>query len=122
MNLVHDINCADKVVVLDKEGRIVHQSEPSAFPLQNDKVKQLIEQPILKDGDEDLVEDEDIPPATQSLTAEELEKRDLERQTGDISLYRFYFSSVSSIMAITWLILATIYIGLGRAPRVYYPF
>ncbi|KAI1777294.1 ABC transporter type 1, transmembrane domain-containing protein [Hypoxylon cercidicola] len=46
----------------------------------------------------------------------------MERQAGDISLYKFYFQSVSPIMAVCWLGLAVIYIGLGRAPQLWLRF
>jgi hypothetical protein len=112
--LVHDFGCADKVIILDKDGRITQQGDTSASFLQEQCLKNFVSD--RHSGSNREVADADVQPAAAS-TPEELGKRDLERQTGDISLYRFYFRSVSLVMTMSWLGLAIIYIGLGRAPR-----
>ncbi|KAK6086716.1 hypothetical protein SCUP234_02236 [Seiridium cupressi] len=109
------------VVILDKDGRIAHQNEPSALSLPEDEVKHLTWQPELEDGDKQVWNEPDTLPATE-VAPDNREKHDLERQIGDFGLYKFYFSSVNPLLAISWLVLAIVYIGFGRAPQLWLRF
>ncbi|KAM0815312.1 putative ABC multidrug transporter [Seiridium cardinale] len=118
---VHDFSSADKVIILDKDGRIAHQNEPSALSLPEDEVKHLTWEPELEDEDKQALNEPDILLAIESLP-DNREKRDLERQIGDFGLYKFYFTSVNPLLAISWLVLAIVYIGFGRAPQLWLRF
>ncbi|KAK9426251.1 putative ABC multidrug transporter [Seiridium unicorne] len=110
-----------KVVILDKDGRTAHQNEPSALSLPEDEVKHLTWEPEPEDEDKQVLNEPDTLPATE-VAPDNREKHDLERQTGDFGLYKFYFSSVNPLLAISWLVLAIVYIGFGRAPQLWLRF
>ncbi|KAI0005802.1 P-loop containing nucleoside triphosphate hydrolase protein [Xylariaceae sp. FL0662B] len=118
---VQDLACAEKVVILDEDGRITYQGEPSALPLREQDIQRLTWEPHSDNGDKALVEKGDAASTSESVP-EDPEKRDSERQVGDISLYSFYFKSINPVMAGCWLVLAVIYIGLGRAPQLWLRF
>jgi hypothetical protein len=65
--------------------------------------------------DEDTTDDAESKPKVEAVR-EDSGALDLKRQTGDISLYKFYFKSVSWILAIFWLALAVLYTGLSKMP------
>ncbi|KDN69059.1 hypothetical protein CSUB01_10053 [Colletotrichum sublineola] len=71
---------------------------------------------MLRKSDDPEVESS--PPTLTDPSAVE-EDADLTRQSGDITLYKFYFKSVSAFVALFWLFLAIIYIGLGKAPQIW---
>lgn len=74
--------------------------------------------------DEDEDESPALPGATETIhvtkrpepKAEEL---DIKRQTGDFSIYRYYFKSVGPLYAFTFLGLGASYIFLGKLPQIW---
>jgi len=56
--------------------------------------------------------------ATVKSPVKDDKSSDLTRQTGDLSLYKFYMDSVGAFYFILWLALAAAYIGFGKAPRM----
>lgn len=69
--------------------------------------------------DEDTTDDAESKPKVKAVR-EDSEVLDLKRQTGDISLYKFYFKSVSWILAIFWLALAVFYTGFSKIPGKFF--
>lgn len=52
--------------------------------------------------------------------ASDTAKLELNRKTGDWSLYKFYFNSVGTLLCVGWLLLAAGYIFSDKIPRTYY--
>jgi ATP-binding cassette subfamily C (CFTR/MRP) protein 1 len=64
--------------------------------------------------------EEDTPPPTDSKASSTPVVDDAwKRQTGDLSLYKFYFKSVGAPLAVSFLCLAVGYIFMGRLPQIW---
>jgi len=68
-------------------------------------------------ADDENVNGEAQAPPKPDVVREDSEALDLKRQTGDVSLYTFYFKSASVAITFFWLGLAIIYTGLSKIPR-----
>ena len=63
---------------------------------------------------------EDTVPSTESKASSTPADDDAwKRQTGDLSLYKFYFKSVGARLAVSFLCLAIGYIFMGRLPQIW---
>ncbi|KAK1991372.1 putative multidrug resistance protein MDR [Colletotrichum falcatum] len=114
---VRFLGSADHIIVLAKGGAVVQEGSFASLQEKEGYVKAL----ALKAKSTTESDDPEVasgPPAvTEPSTAEE--DADLTRQSGDITLYKFYFKSVAAYMALFWLSLAMIYIGLGKVPQIW---
>jgi len=117
-HLVHHLPAADAIVVLAKDGQIAQQGSYVELQSSDGYVRDLALEKISKTK---VVENEKVNVAPVILKVdtviEDSEGLDLKRQTGDMSLYKFYFKSVSATVALFWLGLAIIYTGLSKIPR-----
>ena len=57
-----------------------------------------------------------LPAKTQNPSPKE-SGLDMKRQTGDPRVYKYYFKSIGILYSLTFLLLATAYIFLGKLPR-----
>ncbi|KAF6835949.1 ABC multidrug transporter [Colletotrichum plurivorum] len=114
---VHFLPSADHIIVLAKDGAVVQEGSFASLQETEGYVKDL----ALKTKSTTELDDPEVasgsPASTDPSPAEE--DADLTRQSGDITLYKFYFKSVSAFMALFWLFLAIVYIGLGKAPQIW---
>ncbi|OAA71991.1 ABC transporter [Akanthomyces lecanii RCEF 1005] len=79
------MDVADKIVVLDAEGRIASQGPPDI----------MAETSTLAAGETTATEPSAMPQSqTEVQPEEEDEAKQLLRQTGDVSVYKFYFKSL----------------------------
>lgn len=101
--------------MLAKDGAIVQEGSFASLQETEGYVKAL----ALKAKYTAESDDREVASTPSALTDSSSveEDADLTRQSGDITLYKFYFKSVAAFMALFWLFLAIIYIGLGKAPR-----
>lgn len=56
---------------------------------------------------------------TKGPTAGDTAKLELNRKTGDWSLYKFYFDSVGPLLCVGWLLFAAGYQFSDKVPRTY---
>ena len=120
-HLVHHLPAADAIIVLAKDGQIAQQGSYIELQSSDGYIRDLA---LGKTSKEKVAENENVndvalvPPQADPVR-EDSEALDLKRQTGDMSLYKFYFKSVSAAIAIFWLGLTIIYTGLSKMPCKY---
>jgi hypothetical protein len=106
---------ADHIIVLGKDGAVIQEGSFASLNEIDGYVKALaLKAKSTTESDDPEVASRPSILADPSAVEEDA---DLTRQSGDITLYKFYFKSVAAFMVLFWLFLAIIYIGLGKAPR-----
>jgi ATP-binding cassette subfamily C (CFTR/MRP) protein 1 len=119
MCLVNYLPSADSVILMNSDGTIVQQGAYDELRLSENDVKILESKG--KENDVSPSEgSDDKPEANRSkdkASAQSTSALELTRKTGDMSLYKFYFSSVGPTLVIGWMFLAGVYIFSTRIPR-----
>ncbi|ETS74059.1 hypothetical protein PFICI_13925 [Pestalotiopsis fici W106-1] len=118
---VHYLPASDAIIVLAKDGQIAQQGTFGDLKNTDGYVRDLALEQIARAKameDEDTTDGAESKPKVEAAN-ENSEALDLKRQTGDISLYTFYFKSVSWFLAVFWLALAILYTGLSKIPDVW---
>lgn len=118
---VHQLPCADNIIVLSTFGRIAQTGSFADLQAQDGYVKSLALEARSSHVDDDAREADTntsaIPPP---VTAAEEDENDLTRQTGDRALYKFYLKSTGLPLSLGFLLLAIGYVAVGRMPTIWY--
>ncbi|KAL3417375.1 ABC multidrug transporter, partial [Phlyctema vagabunda] len=104
-----------------KDGTVAQQGNYAQLQSTDGYVRDLALEQVVKAKvvDHETIDvDAQVPPDSTAVR-EDSEALDLKRQTGDMSLYGFYFKSVSAGTALFWLGLAILYTGLSKIPQVW---
>lgn len=120
--LVNYLSSANKIIVLDNQGSIEQLGSFAELQAVNGFMKDLqlpqdsSPATIDEKGDcKESKESESTSPSASKSAKEEVSQR----QTGDFSLYRFYLASIGPVLAISFILLAALYISLGTMPSVW---
>ena len=103
-------SCADKIMLLDDEGGISFQGPSDEFNRMNDDDQDdaLIE-PAVSDLNDELYpviyEPEKSPPEEVRGQEGNRKAKESTRQSGDFSVYRYYFKSLDWRIAVAFLVL-----------------
>ncbi|KAE9377881.1 putative ABC multidrug transporter [Stipitochalara longipes BDJ] len=115
------LSSADHIIILSKAGTIEQSGSFAELQASDSYVKDLALQARSK-----LAEAKESPEDTAPLTKSKASSKHAvnddyawKRQTGDLSLYQFYFKSVGVPLAVSFLCLAIGYIFMGRLPQVW---
>jgi ATP-binding cassette subfamily C (CFTR/MRP) protein 1 len=104
------------VILLDRYGNISVHGKIEDIPSSLFEVDGNTNEALESHSDEDQNgAHAALPPAPTSKS--EWDKLDLERKTGDMTLYAYYFRSIGWIRGASFLGLAIVYIFLGKFPR-----
>ncbi|KAK0643350.1 ABC transporter [Cercophora newfieldiana] len=88
---VNKVAIADQVLVLDKDGHVVKQGPPDRISISENFIH-----PASTEGDAELSNKHSVPSAEDKAPKQQEPNSDLDpqRQVGDMSVYKFYFSSL----------------------------
>lgn len=117
---------ADHILVLDGKGSVeVRRTEHDANE-NNTLIEELRKTDAIVEGD-DSKDDNPIsnqdatPKTTPKVTIKVNNAKKVERQRGDLGLYKFYFLSSGIWNYITWMFMAAINMLWAQMPRKYEP-
>lgn len=113
-SLAHHLSYADSIIVLNSDGKVVEQgsynelvntsSHVSAFSCETG-VSDPVQEPIIVDDNilQELQLDEDVQDAI--------------RQTGDLTVYKYYFQTVGLVLTVAFLSCSAAFVFFMNFPR-----
>lgn len=120
-SVVSHLASADQIMVLDKNGRIEQSGTFAELQAIDGYIKNLeIETRETPNTEEESVGDSQPPNKEVEIILTSPEDDEAyKRQLGDMSLYKFYLSSVSTLLKAVFLVLAVAYIFGSRMPQIW---
>ena len=112
---------ADKVLVLDGKGNIDVQSNAQDMVHNNALIEKLRKTKAIVTDEDSQQEDPEskesvTPQQTPKTITQPKEVKKLERQKGDLGLYRFYFFSSGIWKYLAWMLMAAINMLWSQMP------
>ncbi|KAF5657957.1 multidrug resistance-associated 1 [Fusarium heterosporum] len=121
------LSSADRIICLNKEGRISEQGTFHELARTGGYVRSLLrtktDQPDLRISESATENDiEQAPQSTQASPKQPEEENDARRQRGDSTVYRYYFSSTGSRFMVILLVLEIVWAFLETFPTIWLKF
>ncbi|KAH8884731.1 multidrug resistance-like protein [Thozetella sp. PMI_491] len=119
---------ADLVLALSKEGEVAEQGRPTDLLKTNDSVVKTMlgDQAESHDSDfestelaEDTSEAEAAQPAKAVATVSPNQAEDKKRQTGDITIYFYFFSKIGVSLTVVFLVVEVLWAFMSTFPTVW---
>ncbi|KAH8887988.1 putative multidrug resistance protein MDR [Thozetella sp. PMI_491] len=118
-NAVHQLVHADHIIVLGKNGSICQSGTFSELQTQDGYVKALAIEAQGSSEPNNTEEETAVVSAPEYNRPPAPGHDDMTRQTGDLSLYKFYLKSAGTSFIIIFLLLAVGYVSAGRMAVVW---
>lgn len=111
-----DLSYADKIIILNKDGRADRQGTPQELGFQgSEKTVNMSEM------SSDESQCSSIPPETKESVSNEADNsKQTARQTGDFSVYGYYFASMKLKVALAFIMFQLLFAFLASFPCMYH--
>ncbi|PGH27295.1 hypothetical protein AJ80_01005 [Polytolypa hystricis UAMH7299] len=118
---VHHLAAADNIIVLHEDGTITQRGDFSTLRFGNGYVKELFTEAGTDTPSSGAASISNEHAELQSTQAPAPKPHviDINRQTGDATVYKYYFNSVGLLRTVIFAILASLYVLLGRLPQIF---
>lgn len=112
------LSCADYIMVLDSNGHLVEQGPSDEISSQSAYIRTLTTQPLTASTSR-APEVELTNETLQELNISDEATHDSDRQTGDITVYMYYFRAVGPVFMVLLIFSCMVFVFGLTFPRKY---